>query len=101
MPNTDSGIHNGCTILPFEKPDIRGDTVTVTSLAAILAVTIIHDASISPEERLIDIIEQSGEVEILDTEDAMLDLGLDRMEFSPPGDAISHANDNALLTAQK
>ena len=95
MPNMDNGIQQGCNILPFAKQGIGESTATSTTLAALLAVTVVHDAGVSAEERLIEIIEQSGEVEVLDTEDALADLGIEMEgpDDGPSGPSV--ANDNA------
>ena len=94
MPNPETGIQPGCNILPFEKQDmgVGESTATTTTLAALLAITVVHDASVSAEQRLIEIIEQSGEVEVLDTEDALADLGIEEVYDNPAGPTI--ANDN-------
>lgn len=97
MPTTETGIQNGCIILPFQRQNLSTTTATTTTLAALLAVTVIHDASVSAEERLIEIIEQSGEVEVLDTEDALADLGLEPEDMPTEATAVVTANDNNLL----
>ena len=95
MPNMDNGIQQGCNILPFAKQEIGESTATTsTTLAALLAITVVHDPSVSAEERLIEIIEQSGEVEVLDTDQALADLGIEtELDTGPAGFAV--ANDNA------
>ena len=94
MPQNNAGIPDGCIILPFARNSEKA--VKATTLAALVAVTIVHDAEISAEERLIEIIEASGEAEVLDTEDALADLGLDGE--GEEEDGTSFANDNTQLT---
>ena len=98
MPQTDAGIRNGCVILPFISPKHNDETLKTTSLAALVAVTILHDAEVCPEQRLIEILEQTGEVEVLDSDDALADLGLEELD-TPTGYQLSApANDNSMLT---
>lgn len=93
MPHNKAGIPEGCIILPFAQNGEK--TVKATTLAALVAVTIVHDADISAEERLIEIIEASGEAEVLDTEDALHDLGLEDVDIE---EDIQAANDNTMMT---
>ena len=46
-----------------------------TTIAALIAVTILHDETESPEDKLIDMIEASGEAEVMDSSDALDMLG--------------------------
>ena len=95
MPQNKAGIPDGCIILPFAR---NGETeLKATTLAALVAVTIIHDKDVSAEERLIEIIESTGEAEVLDTEDALTDLGLEGAEIETDTDS-NVANDNTKLT---
>ena len=67
---------------------------TRSSIAAIIAVTILHHEGGSPEERLLEIIEASGEVEVFDIADALEEfetLSNAPMPFDRP------ANDNQYL----
>ena len=97
MPNMETGIQHGCVILPFAREDMNQSTATTTTLAALLAVTVMHDESVSAEQRLIEIIEQSGEVEVLDTEDALADLGLEAEDIHPAEPTVSATNDNERM----
>ncbi|MEC8146301.1 MAG: hypothetical protein VX073_06355 [Pseudomonadota bacterium] len=66
--------------------------MATTSIAAVIAVTILHSSDESPEERLLTILEQSGEVEVLDAEEALGDCEVYFEEqASPP------ANDNTRM----
>ncbi len=98
MPPIDAGIQQGCVILPFVSPKHSAEDVKTTTLAALVAVTIIHDADMCPEERLIQIIEQSGEAEVLDSDDAFSQLGLEELDTSTGYDLDEPVNDNNALT---
>ena len=47
--------------------------MAATSIAAVIAVTVLHTSDETPEDRLLEILEQSGEVEVLDAEEALGD----------------------------
>ncbi len=97
MQYVDVSIKNGCKILPFTLPKAKKNRVETTDLAALIAVTILHDANVSAEERLAEIIEQTGEVELMDTGDVITNFGLEEMD-TPTGYALPRAvNDNAVL----
>jgi hypothetical protein len=69
MPNHDS--QQDCRVIPFVRPVVSEDTVLTSSIAAVIAVTILHRKGESPEERLLDIIDASGEAEVLDITDVL------------------------------
>ena len=92
MPDHDS--RQDCRVIPFERPVTNEDNVVTSSIAAVIAVTILHHEGESPEERLIEIIETSGEAEVLDIADALEEFEMLRnapMPFDQP------ANDNQYL----
>ena len=92
MPNHDS--RQDCRVIPFVRPVTNEDNVVTSSIAAVIAVTILHQEGESPEERLLEIIETSGEVEVLDIADALEEfetLGNVPTSFDRP------ANDNQYL----
>ena len=92
MPNHDS--RQDCRVIPFIRPVTNEDNVVTSSIAAVIAVTILHHESGSPEERLLEIIEASGEAEVLDIADALEEsemLSNAPMPFDRP------ANDNQYL----
>ena len=70
-------------VISLVSPTSGDETLQTTSLAALVAVTILHDAETCPEQRLIEILEQSGEVEVLDSEEAD-DFGLEELD-TPTG----------------
>ena len=65
MRLTDRDQRPECHVIPFNRPEIQPEEVAATSIAAVIAVTVLHTSSESPEDRLLAILEQSGEVEIL------------------------------------
>ena len=70
MRLTDRDHRPECHVIPFNRPEIQREEVAATSIAAVIAVTVLHTSSESPEDRLLAILEQSGEVEILDADEA-------------------------------
>ena len=93
VPDHDS--RQVCRVIPFVRPFTQEDNVATSSIAAVIAVTILHHESKSPEERLLEIIEASGEAEVLDIADVLEEfetLGNAPMPFDRP------ANDNQYLT---
>ena len=94
MRMTDHDSRQDCRVIPFVKPVTNEDNVVTSSIAAIIAVTILHHEGESPEERLLEIIEASGEAEVLDIADALEEFETLRnapMPFDRP------ANDNQYL----
>ena len=92
MPNHDP--RQDCRVIPFVRPVTNEDNVVTSSIAAVIAVTILHHEGESPEERLLEIIEASGEAEVLDVTDALKEfetLSDTPMPFDRP------ANDNQYL----
>ena len=71
MRLTDRDHRPECHVIPFNRPEIQPEEVAATSIAAVIAVTVLHTSSESPEDRLLAILEQSGEVEILDADEAL------------------------------
>ena len=90
IPDRDPG--NTACIIPFSprKPDEKN--VKVTTIAAIIAVTVLHNDDEIPEEKLMDLIEASGEAEILDAIDATDELEMDI--FAQPSVTLTPGNDN-------
>ena len=69
MPDNDP--RQDCRVIPFVRPVASEDAILTSSIAAVIAVTILHREGESPEERLLDIIDASGEAEVLDVADVM------------------------------
>ena len=95
MRMTDHDSRQDCRVIPFVRPVTSEDNVVTSSIAAVIAVTILHHEGESPEERLLEIIEASGEAEVLDIADVLEEfetLGNAPMPLDRP------ANDNQYLT---
>ena len=69
MPDHDP--RRDCRVIPFVRPVTSQNVILTSSIAAVIAVTILHREGESPEERLLDIIDASGEAEVLDVADMM------------------------------
>jgi uncharacterized protein YcfJ len=69
MPDHDP--RQDCRVIPFVRPVNSENAIQTSSIAAVIAVTILHREGESPEERLLDIIDASGEAEVLDVMDMM------------------------------
>lgn len=93
MRMTDRDSMPKCHVIPFQRPDIDKDNVTTTSIAAVIAVTILHTDDISPEDKLLELIEASGEAEVLDADEALAGF-----EDVPGLDMPTPINDNQALT---
>jgi len=78
-------LQKECLILPFRPDQASHNDTTVTTIAALVAVTVMHDDNMSAEEKLLEIIEKSGEAEVLNNEDAFSELG-----FNIPMNTASH-----------
>ena len=95
MRMTDNDSQQDCRVIPFLRPVTNEDNVVTSSIAAVIAVTILHYEGDSPEERLLEIIEASGEAEVLDIADVLEEfetLGNAPTPFNRP------ANDNQYIT---
>ena len=74
MHSTDRNIVETANIIPFSPRKSAEKDVKVTTIAAVIAVTVLHNDDENPEQKLMDLIESSGEAEILDALDATDDL---------------------------
>ena len=77
MQNTDRNMVETANIIPFSPRKSTEKDVKVTTIAAVIAVTVLHNDDENPEEKLMALIESSGEAEILDALDATDDLEAD------------------------
>ncbi len=93
MRLTDRDHRPECHVIPFNRPHTEPEVATTTSIAAVIAVTVLHSSTETPEDRLLSILEQSGEVEILDADEA-----LGAYEAAYPELATDPVNDNGMLT---
>ena len=92
MRLTDRDHRPECHVIPFNRPHTEPEVATTTSIAAVIAVTVLHSSTESPEDRLLEILESSGEVEVLDADEALGDYDAAINEMTPPP-----ANDNTLF----
>ena len=92
MTDRDAGLP--CRVIPFERPARREEQLTISSIAAVIAVTVLHNEGESPETRLLEIIESSGEAEVLDVINALDQF--DEISYDQP--MANHAvNDNSQV----
>ena len=92
MRMTDRNAGQPCRVIPFERPARREEKLTTSSIAAVIAVTVLHYEGESPETRLIEIIDSSGEAEVLDVTGALDQLD----EIGSAQHMAEHAaNDNS------
>ena len=92
MPDHDP--RQDCRVIPFVRPVASEDSILTSSIAAVIAVTILHREGESPEERLFEIIDASGEAEVLDVADMM---GEHDILGSSPRPDLRPDNDNDLV----
>ena len=94
MRMTDNDAVQPCRVIPFERPARREDQLTTSTIATVIAVTVLHYEGESPETRLLEIIESSGEAEVLDVIDALDQFD----EISHDQPVANHAvNDNSQM----
>lgn len=72
MKNDHDRMASGA-IIPFQPRAIDKDTIEVSTIVALVAVTILHSPDEGPEDKLVEMIEQSGEAEIIEVMDAFDD----------------------------
>ena len=92
MRMTDHDSRQDCRVIPFVRPVTSEENVVTSSIAAVIAVTILHSPNESPEDRLLDILEQSGDVEVLDPDEAMDELAASSAQLDR-----TPANDNTFM----
>ena len=94
MSMTDRDAGQPCRVIPFERPARSEDQLKISSIAAVIAVTVLHYEGESPETRLLEIIDSSGEAEVLDVIDALDQF--DEIDHNQP--MADHAvNDNSQI----
>ena len=94
MRMTDRNAGQPCRVIPFERPARSEDQLKTSSIAAVIAVTVLHYEGESPETRLLEIIDSSGEAEVLDVIDALDQF--DEIDHNQP--MADHAvNDNSQI----
>ena len=70
MQNQDRNTSKIGKIIPFSPRNSGSQNISGSTIATIIAVTVLHSDDENPEDKLIELIESSGEIEILDTLDA-------------------------------
>jgi hypothetical protein len=91
---TDNNKGQPCRVIPFIRPKTSEESLITSNIAAVIAVTVLHDGGESPETRLLDIIESSGEAEVFELIDAIdhFDDALTEAQL-----LVNAANDNAKM----
>ena len=92
MQNQNRNTSKIGNIIPFSPRKPCSQNVSVSTIATIIAVTILHNDDENPEDKLIDLIESSGEVEILDALDATDDFKI--VDPEQKGLFLEALNDN-------
>ena len=93
MQNSYRNTNKISNIIPFSPRKASQKNVSVTTIAAIIAVSVLHSDDENPEDKLMELIETSGEAEILDALDAtddieVADQELNRLWLNPLNDNI-------------
>ncbi len=96
MRLTDCETRQECRIIPFHRPERQPKNLSTTSIAAVIAVTILHSDKVTPEEKLIEIIEASGEAEVVEVEEVATELELFYDDSRPVA-----SNDNSIATVSQ
>lgn len=86
MRTSDRDTTIQAAIIPFEPRRPAQDDVQVSTIAALVAVTVLHGIDERPEDKLLELIEQSGDAEVVDAMDAT--------------DGLSDANADMVLTGK-
>ena len=92
MQNSDRNAIKISNIIPFSPRKASQKNVSVTTIASIIAVSVLHSDDENPEDKLMALIESSGEVEILDALDATDDMEVADQE--PNRLCLNPINDN-------
>ena len=94
MSMIDRDAGQPCRVIPFKRPAKQKEQITVSSIAAVIAVTVLHYADESPETRLLEIIESSGEAEVFDVVDTLEEFCENRQNDHVKNHAV---NDNGSV----
>ena len=86
MYPTDPTTADGAAIIPFAPRQFTvhedGPSDEVSTIVAVVAVTLRHDSTMSPEEGLAELIEATGQAEIIEIQDACAEI-FDGSEVAP------------------
>ena len=97
MRMTDRDADQPCRVIPFERPERRKEQLTTSSIAAVIAVTVLHYEGESPETRLIEIIDSTGEAEVLDVTGAFDHFDEIGSDQPMAGQAVNDNSQTVLL----
>ena len=97
MRMTDHNAGQPCRVIPFKRPAQREEQLTTSNIAAVIAVTVLHYEGESPETRLLEIIESSGEAEVFDVMDALEELEEIGQTQAPAEHAVNDNDQMALI----
>ena len=97
MRMTDRNAGQTCRVIPFKRPAQREEQLTTSNIAAVIAVTVLHYEGESPETRLLEIIESSGEAEVFDVMDALEELEEIGQTQAPAEHAVNDNDQMALI----
>ena len=92
MQNQDRNTSKIGKIIPFSPRNSGSQNISGSTIATIIAVTVLHSDDENPEDKLIELIESSGEVEILDALDATDDFKI--VDPEQKGLFLEALNDN-------
>ena len=95
MQNPDRNMIKISNIIPFSPRKANQKNFTVTTIATIIAVSVLHSDDENPEDKLLELIESSGEAEILDALDATDDIEVADQELNTLW--LDPLNDNIKL----
>lgn len=100
MQTSDHDMRLSGDVIPFQPKDGQpkkgqAKKMVTTTIAALIAVTVLHDDTESPEDKLIDLIEASGEAEVMDSSDALDMLGEVDSDTSSTAEVKVPSNDNS------
>lgn len=93
MHPSDRDLHARGELIPFPAHHLKSKGLLTTTVAALVAVTVLHDENISAEDKLLELIEASGEAEVMDSQEA-LDLLDDPVFVGQSVDLPIPVNDN-------
>ena len=99
MQTTDHEMRLSGDIIPFQPRTVKPEKgqskkVVTTNIAALIAVTILHDDTESPEDKLVDMIEANGEAEVMDSSEAFDMLGELDFGYAQKAYTKTPTNDN-------
>ena len=97
MRMTDRNAGQPCRVIPFKRPAQREEQLTTSSIAAVIAVTVLHYEGESPETRLLEIIDSSGEAEVFDVVDAFEEFEEVGQTQAAAEDAVNDNDQVALI----